>query len=647
MIAPLIPFAIRGAIWYQGESNAGRAYQYRTLFPAMIRNWRADWGQGDFPFGFVQIAPFRYGDADPACCAELCEAQPMTLRSLPNTGMAVTVDIGDVKDIHPKNKQEVGRRLALWALAKVYGKDVVYSGPLYKSMAVEGDKIRIEFEHVGGGLVSRDGKPLTEFTIAGADQKFVPAAAEIDGNSVVVHSADVAAPVAVRFAWRDDAAPNLSNKEGLPAASLPHRYVEGVDRGKVTQLPRKNSIRGLPKSANPSISDTSGRGGSSNRHGRRIVNVLPLPSSLSTVTSPPSSLQSSLTIESPKPVPECSRVMASPPGMAVRPWRNFSKIACWSSSAMPTPVSLTESTMKSRASRSTETVILPPSGVNLIAFESKLLRICCTRAWSWRIGGRSAGSRHLEVDIFLFRERPGHVALCRDDRLDAELRQSRCHLAALDLRQVENVVDHVQERPARLLDVLHVAFLLLVQGVDRVEHVAEAQNAVQRRSQLVAHRREEIALEHVHFIEPHVDLRQFIDFAVEAGVDLPQFFLDGGQMPQHAVERHGQLLELVAGVDVGPQRDIAAADRVAHVAEVAQRFHDHVTHDDVGGEHRQENGDDGRGHEDRLVPVQRLARWRHWGSTLCKSPAIPPEIERPTFPRGSWLTLKAPLLAGV
>jgi sialate O-acetylesterase len=231
MIAPLIPFAIRGAIWYQGESNAGRAYKYRTLFPAMIRNWRTDWGQGDFPFAFVQIAPFDYGDANPACWAELCEAQAMTLKAVPNTGMAVTVDIGDVKDIHPRNKQDVGKRLALWALANVYGKDVVYSGPVYKSMAVEGNKIRVQFENVGGGLVARDGKPLGEFTVAGEDQKFVPATAEIDGDSVVVASAEVASPVAVRFAWRDDTQPNLSNKDGLPAGPFRTDSWKGVTEG--------------------------------------------------------------------------------------------------------------------------------------------------------------------------------------------------------------------------------------------------------------------------------------------------------------------------------------------------------------------------------------------------------------------------------
>jgi sialate O-acetylesterase len=246
MIAPLIPFAVRGAIWYQGEANVGAAYLYRTLFPAMIANWRADWGQGDFPFGFVQIAPFAgYSSdwgADPTACAELWEAQAMTLTTSPNTGMAVTVDIADVDLIHPKNKdyrgihptnkQDVGKRLALWALAKVYGKDLVYSGPMYRSMAIEGNNIRLQFDHVGGGLVASDKKPLSHFIIAGADQKFVPAVAEIEGDSIVVHRDKVAAPAAVRYAWRDDAVPNLANKEGLPASPFRTDKWQGVTEPK-------------------------------------------------------------------------------------------------------------------------------------------------------------------------------------------------------------------------------------------------------------------------------------------------------------------------------------------------------------------------------------------------------------------------------
>jgi sialate O-acetylesterase len=227
MIAPLVPFAIRGAIWYQGESNVGRAAQYRVLLPAMIRNWRADWGEGDFPFGIVQIAPYDYQGLanwmhNPALAglpeAELWESQLNTVATVPNTGIALTMDIGELKNIHPKNKQEVGRRLALWALATVYGQQLEFSGPIYKSMQVDGDKIRISFDHVAGGLKSRDGKPLNEFTIAGTDGKFQPATAEIDGSVVIVHADGVPKPVAVRFAFHDTAQPNLENEAGLPAA---------------------------------------------------------------------------------------------------------------------------------------------------------------------------------------------------------------------------------------------------------------------------------------------------------------------------------------------------------------------------------------------------------------------------------------------
>ncbi len=233
MIAPLVPFGIRGAIWYQGESNLGRAEQYRKLFPAMIRNWRQDWNQGDFPFLFVQLAPFRYGGQDPATYAELCEAQTMTLTTSPNTGMAVTNDIGNLKDIHPNNKQDVGKRLALNALAKVYGqKDLVYSGPIYKSMEKKDGKIVLHFDHVGGGLKVRGGGELSSFTIAGADQKFSPAKAEIVGGTVVVSSPDVADPVAVRYAWRDDATPNLMNAEGLPASLFRTDTFKGLTDGK-------------------------------------------------------------------------------------------------------------------------------------------------------------------------------------------------------------------------------------------------------------------------------------------------------------------------------------------------------------------------------------------------------------------------------
>ncbi len=221
MIAPLIPYGIQGAIWYQGEANAnsGRSYQYRKLFPAMIENWRNDWGQGDFPFLFVQLANFRDIVPEPAesAWAELREAQLMTL-SLPKTGMAVIIDIGDADNIHPKNKQDVGKRLALWALAKTYGRKLVYSGPLYKSMKVEGGKIIVHFEHIGGGLVVGGGEPLKGFAIAGADRKFVWADAKINGIIIVIDSDKVAEPVAVRYGWADNPVCNLYNKQGLPAS---------------------------------------------------------------------------------------------------------------------------------------------------------------------------------------------------------------------------------------------------------------------------------------------------------------------------------------------------------------------------------------------------------------------------------------------
>ncbi len=217
MIHPLVPFAIRGAIWYQGESNNGEGMLYFEKMKALVEGWRTVWNNPELPFYFVQLAPFRYG-GDPTRLAGIWEAQQAAL-SIPHTGMAVTTDIGNITDIHPRNKQEVGRRLALWALAKTYDRPVkVYSGPLYKGMKVEGNKIRLRFDHVGGGLTSRDGKPLTHFTIAGEDKNFVPAQAEIDGNTIVVSSPQVAKPVAVRFAWHQEAEPNLANKAGLPAS---------------------------------------------------------------------------------------------------------------------------------------------------------------------------------------------------------------------------------------------------------------------------------------------------------------------------------------------------------------------------------------------------------------------------------------------
>lgn len=217
MIHPLVPYAVRGALWYQGESNNGEGLLYFEKMKALIGGWRTVWANPDLAFYFVQLAPYRYG-GDPTKLAGIWEAQTATL-SVPHTGMAVTVDISNLRDIHPKNKQDVGKRLALWALAKDYGKtDLVYSGPLFKSLQIDGNKIRLSFDHVGSGLVSRDGQPLTRFAIAGEDQKFVDAKAEIEGNTVVVQADGVAKPVAVRFGWHQEAEPNLSNKEGLPAS---------------------------------------------------------------------------------------------------------------------------------------------------------------------------------------------------------------------------------------------------------------------------------------------------------------------------------------------------------------------------------------------------------------------------------------------
>ena len=219
MVAGLLPFAIRGAIWYQGEANRADGMLYTEKMKALIAGWRKAWGQGDFPFYFVQLAPFRYDDKD-LLLPELWEAQVAAM-SIPATGMAVTNDIGNVADIHPKNKQDVGKRLALWALANTYGQvGLVYSGPLYKSMTVEGSAVRVSFDHVGGGLASRDSQPLTWFEIAGADGKFVKADAKIDGETVVVTSDQVAQPTAVRFAWNQAATPNLMNVNGLPASAF-------------------------------------------------------------------------------------------------------------------------------------------------------------------------------------------------------------------------------------------------------------------------------------------------------------------------------------------------------------------------------------------------------------------------------------------
>lgn len=235
MIHPLIPYAIRGVIWYQGESNAGRAYQYRKLFPAMIRSWRESWGQGDFPFYFVQLANYKEPQDQPVedTWAELREAQAMAL-TLPQTGMAVAIDIGDAKTIHPTNKKDVGERLALWALAKDYQKKNVFSGPVYRSMKIDGRRIILSFDYVDGGLIAKDGKPLSQFAIAGPDRRFVWADAQIVGDNVIVQSPQVTDPVAVRYAWQiNPQGCNLFNKAGLPASPFRTDDWPGLTVGKL------------------------------------------------------------------------------------------------------------------------------------------------------------------------------------------------------------------------------------------------------------------------------------------------------------------------------------------------------------------------------------------------------------------------------
>ncbi len=219
MIAPLIPFAVKGAIWYQGESNAGRAEQYRRLFPDMVRNWRRDWHEGNFPFLQVQLAPFTAITNQPgdSTWAELREAQVYATRILPKVGAAVITDVGEEQDIHPKHKEPVGVRLALAARSIAYNQKLVSSGPSYKSMKVKGDKAILSFDNAGSGLMAKGGY-LNGFSIAGEDKKFFWAKAEIEGDKVIVHSDGVQKPVAVRYGWADFPVVNFWNKEGLPAS---------------------------------------------------------------------------------------------------------------------------------------------------------------------------------------------------------------------------------------------------------------------------------------------------------------------------------------------------------------------------------------------------------------------------------------------
>lgn len=217
MISPLVPYSIKGAIWYQGEANVGRGMQYRELFPTMIQCWRDKWQIGDFPFYYVQIAPYNYNDNGNGATPEVRDAQLRTMK-LQNTGMVVTTDIGNPINIHPSNKQDVGKRLALWALAKTYNNDsVAFSGPIYKSCEIKDGKGIISFDYANNGLVAKGGD-LTWFEIAGADKNYFEANARIDSNTVIVWSENVQQPKCIRFGWSDIAEPNLFNIEGLPAS---------------------------------------------------------------------------------------------------------------------------------------------------------------------------------------------------------------------------------------------------------------------------------------------------------------------------------------------------------------------------------------------------------------------------------------------
>jgi sialate O-acetylesterase len=219
MIAPLTPLRVRGVVWYQGEADAARAFTYRTLFPALITAWRREWNSAAMPFLYVQLASYKARRDAPGESewAELREAQTVALR-LPQTGMALALDVGDANNIHPRNKREVGRRLAMQALAKVYARDLEASGPVYAAHEIIGPDLRVRFDHAAGGLKVQGGGRIEGFAVAGEDRKFVWADARIEGDSVILHAAEVSHPVAVRYAWADNPAATLINASGLPAA---------------------------------------------------------------------------------------------------------------------------------------------------------------------------------------------------------------------------------------------------------------------------------------------------------------------------------------------------------------------------------------------------------------------------------------------
>ncbi|MBM1106187.1 sialate O-acetylesterase [Aurantibacter crassamenti] len=219
MINPITKFNIAGFIWYQGESNRANPFSYYKSFPLLISNWREKWDK-ELPFYFTQIAPYEYDSVLNVAAAIVRDAQLQTMLKVPKTGMVVTNDIGNLKDIHPINKQDVGQRLALWALAKNYGQeDIVYSGPIFSKMEVNKNKVTLLFDYSKSGLMKK-GKNLKEFYVAGADKVFYEAKAKIEGENVVLRSSKVKKPIAVRFAFTDTALPNLFNNEGLPASAF-------------------------------------------------------------------------------------------------------------------------------------------------------------------------------------------------------------------------------------------------------------------------------------------------------------------------------------------------------------------------------------------------------------------------------------------
>ena len=220
MVHGLVPYRIRGSIWYQGESNHSDGMLYVKKTQALVAGWRKAWGQPDLPYYYVQIAPYLYGDEDPEILPTFWEAQAAIEREIPNTAMAVIHDVGNLKDIHPRDKKSVGHRLASLALAKTYGMDIVAGGPQFERMTIEGDKVRVFFKRTGGGLATSDDKSPDWFEVAGENGLFVPAEAQIDGRTVVLSSMGMREPSAIRYAWSKLAEPNLKNKEGFPVSAF-------------------------------------------------------------------------------------------------------------------------------------------------------------------------------------------------------------------------------------------------------------------------------------------------------------------------------------------------------------------------------------------------------------------------------------------